>query len=120
MSAIVFAIIITFLLLHEMDAIKAKEWKMFVLFGDLKEDLAYIIFSVVHLPLYFILVLWMIHFKENNTLFIVVDILMAAHTIVHFLFRKNKNNGFSSLYSKVIIYIIGLLSIIHICFILLK
>ncbi|WP_395939549.1 DUF6713 family protein [Clostridium sp. DJ247] len=36
------------------------------------------------------------------------------HAIIHFLFRKNENNELNNLFSKFIIYAMGLISIVHI------
>jgi len=50
---ILFAFNFSLLLLHEMDAIRAKEWKMFAVLKNMNEQNGYIVFSLLHLPLYF-------------------------------------------------------------------
>lgn len=108
-------IIISLFLIHEMDAIRTKEWKMFIFFRNVKEENAYRVFTAVHFPLYFIMLYFIIQGNDRIRIwfFFVLDTLLILHTLVHFLFRKNKNNGFSSLLSKSIIYLIGIVAIIN-------
>lgn len=116
MIALIFGIItISMFFIHEMDAIKAKEWKMFIFFKSMKEEIAYRIFAGVHFPLYFIILFLMTQGNEKVKLwiFMILDILLILHTLVHFLFRNNKNNGFLSVYSKIIIYLIGISAIVN-------
>lgn len=108
-------IIVSLFFLHEMDAIRAKEWKMFIFFKNMREETAYKIFAGVHFPLYLIMLFFIIQDNDNTRVwfFIVLDILLILHTFVHFLFRNNKNNGFLSLFSKVIIYLTGIAAILN-------
>jgi len=36
--------------------------------------------------------------------------------VIHYAFRKNPNNGFTSVFSKAIIYSLGILAIVHASF----
>lgn len=119
MHIVVFILLITLFLLHEMDAIRAKEWKMFIFLQDLKEEIAYFVFSIIHLPLYFLILFFLFRVRENDTFLIIFDVLMVAHTVVHICFRKHPDNGFHPFYSKAIIYMMGILSVIHIAMVLL-
>lgn len=106
---------ITLLILHEMDAIKAKEWRMFIILKDMNEEIAYKVFSIIHFPLYFVILFLMLQFKQstNSLFFIIIDILLILHTFIHLGFRKNKSNGFSSMYSKILMYLLGLSALIN-------
>jgi hypothetical protein len=112
---ILFAINFTLLLLHEMDAIRAKEWKMFIVLKSMPEQTAYIIFSVMHFPLYF----WVIFtisqaFSSGYALvYLITDVFLIAHTAIHFFFRRHTANQFSSIYSNLLIYFMGILAAIH-------
>ena len=114
-KVVMFVLIISLLLLHEMDAIRTKEWGMFIILKDMKDEIAYRLFSAFHLPLYFLVIFIVMNneVKSNFILSIVIDLFLVAHTIIHFCFRKKENNNFSSLYSKTIIYSLGVLAIIH-------
>ncbi|MEM5012432.1 DUF6713 family protein [Niallia taxi] len=42
-------------LLHEMDAIRRSEWRMFIVLKDTEDSTAYMVFTLIHLPLYTII-----------------------------------------------------------------
>ena len=50
---VLFFINVSLILVHEMDAIRCKEWKMFIMLKDIKEEYGYLIFTLLHLPIYF-------------------------------------------------------------------
>jgi len=104
-----------------MDAIRTKEWKMFIVLKDMVDETAYKVFTLVHLALYFVVIFIMVQggVLANSVLYYVIDIFLIGHTIIHYGFRNNPNNGFASKFSKVIIYSLGILAIIHICLLLL-
>ena len=115
-----FVLKLSLLLLHEMDAVRAREWKMFIFLKSMREETAYIIFSVVHLPLYF----WALFtisqpFSSGYTfVYLITDVFLIAHTVIHFFFRRHAANSFSSAYSNALIYIMGVLAVIHLILIL--
>jgi hypothetical protein len=114
-----FLIIIALLLIHEMDAIRAKEWGLFVYLRDLQEETAYRIFALIHLPLYFI-VLYLLIFGGTTAVFVtklVIDVFLIAHAVLHYCFRKKKNNGFRTRFSKIVIYSMALLALVHLFFV---
>lgn len=105
------------ILIHEMDAIKCNEWKMFIILKDMKESIGYILFTLVHLPLYFICLIAI--FNSTNYYFnskgsVWIDILFILHSIIHYLFRNNKDNGFNNMFSQCVIYGMFLISIMRI------
>ena len=110
-----FIFMISLLLLHEMDAIRTKEWKMFFILKDMPDEKAYKIFTLSHFPLYFSTFMVMVHggHSATNILYLIFDIFLIGHSIIHFCFRKKSNNKFSSLFSKAIIYSLGILAILH-------
>ena len=54
-TQIFFFVGLAFILTHEMDAIKSREWTMFPLIARLDEKTGYIVFTALHIPLYFLL-----------------------------------------------------------------
>ena len=117
MEIFVFVLLISLLLIHEMDAIRLKEWRMFVVLKNLHDETAYRIFLLLHLPLYVVAIFIPASGEalERVILYYVVDAFLIAHSIIHFGFRKNSNNGFTSIFSKAIIYSLGILAFIHLC-----
>ena len=115
-----FALNFSLLLLHEMDAIRAKEWKMFIILKDMKEQTGYIVFALLHLPLYFWVVfsISQVWSYQYGFVYLVTDIFLIAHAILHFFFRRNSANEFSSIYSNILIYSMALLAILHLILII--
>lgn len=93
--------------------LKAKEWKMFVILQDMDDDRAYKVFTLLHLPLYAVLLVALLG-QGQVTAFYILDIFLIVHTSLHLLFEKNPQNGFKNFYSRMIIYPMGFLAIIHI------
>jgi len=120
METAVFIVMLTLLLIHEMDAIRAKEWKMFIVLKNLEDELAYRIFTLAHIPIYFfvLFVLVRVEMPAIAPFKYSVDIFLIIHAVIHYCFRKKPNNGFRSLFSITIIYSLSILAIIHICFVL--
>jgi hypothetical protein len=96
-----------------MDAIRAKEWKMFVILRSLREEVAYVIFALAHLPLYFAIIFTISQTNDAGFIYLITDLFLMIHTVIHFLFRRNKANGFSPVYSNILIYLMGFLALIH-------
>jgi hypothetical protein len=115
-SAALFVFNCALLLLHEMDAIRAKEWKMFAVLKSMREETAYIVFASIHFPLYLLLTFIMAQ-AINSSLapayYIVMNLLLIAHTGTHFFFRRHSANGFTSFYSNALIYAMGIFALLH-------
>ena len=113
---LLFFVNIALLISHEMDAIRCKEWGMFIVLKDMKENTAYLIFSIVHIPLYIGLI-YLIAYSSANTInifSICIDIFLVFHWVIHYLFRNKQQNYFKSLYSLVIINSMGIISLVQI------
>lgn len=107
----IFSINFALLLLHEMDAIRAKEWKMFVILKDMEDERAFKIFTILHLPLYTLLLYSFV--SHQLIAFVIIDVFLIIHSIAHFFFEKHQNNNFKNLFSRLIIYPMGLLGMLH-------
>jgi len=120
MEVFIFVLIVSLLLIHEMDAIRVREWRMFIGLKNLHDETAYRIFSLAHLPLYIaaFFILASGGALAKLILYYVIDAFLIVHAIIHYGFRKNPNNGFTSLFSKAIIYSLAILAIIHLCVLL--
>ena len=83
---------ITLIVLHEMDAIRCKEWRIFPGLSLLSERKGMIIFIFAHIPLVY-WILWEI--QSGNEKFIYgFDIFLIIHFFLHLLFLRHKNNEF--------------------------
>lgn len=78
--------------MHEMDAIRCKEWRIFPGLSLLSEKWGYPVFMLAHIPL-FLLIIWGITQPSKN--FIVgFDIFAILHFLLHLLYLKHKKNEF--------------------------
>lgn len=93
---------LSFILAHEMDAIRVKEWKMFPFLAYLKEETAYLVFTGIHLPLY-ILLFWGLVSDGSRAVIIGLNIFFVIHLVLHILFIKHRDNQFKSVFSWVLI-----------------
>lgn len=99
-------------LLHEMDAIRHSEWRLFIVLKDMEDSKAYKIFTFIHLPLYTI-ILSLLFSRYQIISFWVLDLFLIFHSILHLIFEKHPRNGFKNMYSRTIIYGMGVLAVIH-------
>ena len=92
---------ITMIFLHEMDAIRCREWRIFPGLSQLDDRMGMIIFIFAHIPLiYWIL----IEIKsDNESFFYGFDIFLIIHLVLHLLFLKHKKNEFKDWISWTII-----------------
>lgn len=85
---------LSFLLLHEMDAIRCKEWRIFPGLHLLNDKWGHIVFVFAHVPLFF-WVLWELTHSANLEGFIRgFNIFMVIHLGLHILFLFHKKNEF--------------------------
>jgi hypothetical protein len=100
--SVFFFIAFSFLLTHEMDAIRCREWKVFPLLSRLTDDeRGYTFFTAIHLPLY-ILLLWGLFPNSttvNQHVVIGLDIFCIIHILLHMRFINHPNYQFNSIFS---------------------
>ncbi|MGB0521523.1 MAG: DUF6713 family protein [Flammeovirgaceae bacterium] len=94
--------------LHEMDAIRCKEWRIFPVLSMLSDKVGQIIFLFIHIPLFYF-IFWELTYSKNIEAFINgFNIFMMVHLGLHILFLKHKNNEFKDWISWTIIIGAGL------------
>jgi hypothetical protein len=103
---------LSLLILHEMDAIHCKEWKLFGFLSKLPDSTGRIIFSILHLPL-FIIIFFLIEY-QFEIFFWILNIFLVFHLLIHWIFNKHKFNNFKSRYSSLLIISMGLIGVISI------
>lgn len=102
------------LIVHEMDAVRRHEWRMFYGLSKLNDEQAFNIFSLLHVPL-LVTVLWGLFAATEmirDSFILGLDLFFIIHFFFHIAFLKNKNNEFKSFFSWLVItgvFIFGLL-----------
>jgi hypothetical protein len=94
MEHLFFYLGLSLLLTHEMDAIRCKEWLMFPATSFLKDETGFVVFMLLHIPLYTLL-LWGLS-GANAGLIRGWDIFFIVHVGLHILFLKHPENRFTT------------------------
>lgn len=93
-------------LLHEMDAIRCSEWRLFIILKDMEDSKAYKVFTFIHLFLY-VLILSLLFSQYQTIIFWVLDLFFIIHAILHLFFERHPRNEFKNSFSRSIIYPMG-------------
>ena len=93
-----------FLLVHEMDAIKCKEWRIFPLTSRMDDETGYSVFTLLHVPLYALL-LWGLFGDTglSRALIFGLDAFFVVHVVLHLHFRDHPEYRFRSALSWLLI-----------------
>ncbi|NJO83864.1 MAG: hypothetical protein HC828_14445 [Blastochloris sp.] len=84
-----------------MDAIRLKEWRIFIFLSDMREEMAYLVFTAIHVPMY-ILFFWGLFGAAsdiNRNLIIGSNLFFIVHVLLHLLFFKHPHYQFKSVFS---------------------
>ena len=111
-AVIIFYLALTLFLTHEMDAVRRREWKMFIILKDMEDEKAYHIFLLLHIPLYLTILLLLLS-PFSQIAYYIVDVFLIAHMLIHLAFRNHQANKFDNTVSKMIINLAGILAVIH-------
>jgi|LakMenEpi03Aug12_release.lakeMendotaPanAssembly.Ray.scaffolds.fasta_scaffold15100_8 hypothetical protein len=103
---------LSLLLMHEMDAIRCKEWRIFPGLSLLGNKLGHIVFVFAHIPLFFYIFWQLTHSQDIDAFIYRFNIFMIVHLGLHILFLKHKNNEFKDWISWTILIGSGLSGLI--------
>ena len=100
---------ITLFILHEMDAVYTREWKMMKFTGVLNDSAGHVIFTALHFFLFMII----FYLSENymNIFFPLFSIILIIHQFIHILFRKHQENRMNNIFSRLLIFLMFLNSV---------
>lgn len=105
MDHLFFYIGLSFILLHEMDAMRCREWRIFPILSVMNDRIGMIVFQLAHIPLF----LWILYRltqanQDSVESFIFgFDIFLMIHLGLHLLFLMHKKNEFKDWLSWLII-----------------
>ena len=94
-----------FLLVHELDAIRCREWRLFPGLATMRDEAGFRLFTALHLPLYAFL-LWGLYGVDTvrNALVVALDLFFLVHLLLHLLLRNLQCNQFGSRFSKLLFW----------------
>jgi len=110
-----FLINLSLFLLHEMDAIRRSEWRLFIILKDMDDSKAYKVFTFIHFFLY-IIILSLLFSHYQTVLFWILDLFFIIHAVLHLIFERHPRNEFKNSFSRFIIYPMGILAVVHFIF----
>lgn len=92
------------LLVHEMDAIRCHEWRIFPLLSRLDDETGYLIFTAAHVPLYGFLFWKLFEAGALNEAWAAgLSGFSIVHAGLHWLLRNHPRYEFNSAFSKTLI-----------------
>lgn len=98
MNSLFFYIGLSFLIIHEMDAIRCREWRLFPGLPLLNDKMRFMVFTIAHIPLF----IWILYglSKTGNEAFITgLNYFFVIHFGLHLLFLMHKKNEFKGCFS---------------------
>ncbi len=102
------------LIIHEMDAVRCKEWRIFPGLSLLDDNWGFKIFMLAHVPLFYFIFAGLIGQNTNTKLVLGLDIFFIIHVGLHLLFLMHKKNEFKDWLSWTIISSAGLFGLVDI------
>ena len=107
---------LTFIIMHEMDAIRCKEWRIFPGMSSLNDYWGFRVFMVIHVPLFVLLLYGIISAPDPASVRTGLDYFFIIHGFLHVLLLKHSKNEFKDWISWVIIIGAGLFGGIDLAF----
>jgi hypothetical protein len=104
------------LLVHEMDAVRCKEWRVLPLTSWMEDEAGYHVFTALHVPLYALLLWGLFGGGANRGLVVGLDVFFVVHVLLHLIFYNHPENRFGSIFSYVLIFGAGLFGATDICY----
>lgn len=100
MSHVLFVAGFCLLLVHEMDAVRLGEWKIFPLLSGMREESGYVAFAALHVPIYALLLLGLLGGGvAEDALIVGLDVFFIVHVVLHVVLRNHPENRFRSAFS---------------------
>jgi len=97
-----FSLALAFILMHEMDAMRCHEWRIFPGLSYLSDHVGFVVFMAAHIPLFGLLIYFMLQPGADG--FIRgVNIFLVVHFFLHVLFLWHPRNEFKDWISWTII-----------------
>jgi hypothetical protein len=81
------------LLVHELDAVRCHEWRIFPGLSALSDRWGLRLFVLLHVPLLYAL-LWAVAAGPSTTLVVGLDLFLVLHLGLHLLFLRHPRNQF--------------------------
>jgi hypothetical protein len=115
-----FFFLLSLALTHELDAIRRREWWVFIPPGKMDEEKAYQIFTLAHIPI-FMVIFWLLTYPSAIVSFwfqVVVSGFYIIHKFLHDSAQNYPHIDFNTKFSKSLINLMALVGLIQLILIL--
>ncbi len=122
MGDLIFFLAVSSLLLHEMDAIDKKEWRLLFVLRKLPDEGALRWFILLHLPLLVALLALVAAEPSTTTRSIEggVDVFLIGHAVLHEILSVRGDSSVASTVSRVLIWSAGLFAALHLLYLVVQ
>jgi hypothetical protein len=93
---------LSLIMMHEMDAVRCKEWRIFPGMSFLNDNQGFKVFMYAHTPLYFY-IFNTLYGQDKESFLYGFSIFLVIHLLLHLLFLMHKKNKFKDALSWTII-----------------
>ena len=117
---LLFYFLLSLLIVHELDASRRHEWRMFIILNKMDDERAFQIFSILHIPLLMV-IFWLITSPSVIVVFwsqVVLATFLIIHKFLHNSFQKHPKNEFDTAFSKRLIDLMAVVGFIQLVLIL--
>jgi hypothetical protein len=111
---VLFLSVVSFLLVHELDAIRQREWRFFFTPVPVRDETASRLFIALHAPLFVVVLVYV----ESRAFQLGLDSFAIVHGLVHLVLRNHPLVEFDSAFSRVWIFGGALLGALHLALVL--
>jgi hypothetical protein len=112
---IIFFVVIAFLIAHELDAIRLREWQLLFVLRNQPDNLAYTNFVLLHIPI-MVLLLWLTAHQSAEVrkwFQLSLDFFAVIHLGLHWRLRHRAQAGFYDPFSRILIFGFALAGAVH-------
>ena len=113
-AEILFMLNLAWITTHELDAMHHHEWRVLPITSWMTEEWGYRVFVLAHIPL-FVLLIGGMSSREFQLGF---DIFLIVHAGLHILFRNHPDYTFDNTLSRLLIYGVVPLAVLHLMLLL--
>jgi len=113
-SDLFFYLALSAIIIHEMDAVRCKEWRIFPGLSLLNDAWGFKLFMLAHVPLFYFLFWGLFGTGDNAQLQFGLDVFFIIHVGLYMLFLLHKKNEFKDFISWTIIISAGLFGLLDI------
>ena len=111
-----FYIALSLITVHELDAIRCREWRIFPGLSALPDRVGHIVFVFAHIPLFFLLYGQLASSGDHDAFIRGFNVFLIVHLGLHILFLRHKNNAFKDWISWTFIIGAAVSGMLDLCF----